>query len=68
MDPHQPPAAEPPVGKPERCRLSLQAPATRREVVLFGLLVLALVWIMTAREPRIVYVLPDEPARAGRLT
>jgi hypothetical protein len=68
MDPHQPPAAEPPVGKPESRGLSLQAPATRREVVLFGLLVLALVWFMTVREPRIVYVLPDEPARAGRLT
>jgi hypothetical protein len=67
MDSPPPPAASLSGSEPETRGLALRAPATRREVLLFGLLILALTWLITAREPTIVHVLPDEPARAGRL-
>ncbi len=48
--------------------LHLQAPATRREVLLFGLLILALVWALGSREPRTVLVVPDGSTRVGVIT
>jgi hypothetical protein len=46
----------------------LQAPATRSEVFLFGLLILALVWTFGGMTPRTVIVVPDTPVRAGVIT
>lgn len=39
--------------------LSLKAPATRREVFLFGLLLLGIAWLSLGERPRIVHVIPD---------
>ncbi len=47
--------------------LSLTAPATRREVLLFGLLIIALVWFTFGRE-RTVVIVPDEAVRVGIVT
>ena len=46
----------------------LQAPATRREVFLFGLLILALVWSTLGMKPRTVIVVPDTSVRLGVIT
>jgi hypothetical protein len=45
-----------------------QAPATRRETFLFGLLILALAWTMWGGEPRTVIVVPETGTRAGIIT
>jgi hypothetical protein len=57
-----------PDGRPAAWRSILQAPATRRETLLFGLLILALVWATIGQKPRIVVVVPDTPARIGVMT
>ena len=46
----------------------LLAPPTRREVLLFGLLLLALVFAFAWREPRTVLVVPDTHVRIGVIT
>jgi hypothetical protein len=46
----------------------LQAPATRREMLLFGLLILAIVWAFVSAGPRIVVVVPDTHVSAGVIT
>ena len=57
----------PPPGNPDRIPL-LQAPATRREVLLFGLLILALIWGTTDTRPRTVITVPDMAVRTGVIT
>jgi hypothetical protein len=46
----------------------LSGPATRREVLLFGLLILALVWVTVGQRPRTVVVVPDSAVRVGVIT
>ena len=46
----------------------LQAPPTRREALLFGLLILAMVWLMVAGSPRTVLVVPDTHVKVGVIT
>ena len=46
----------------------LQAPATRREMLLFGLLLLALVWAFASTGPRTVVVVPDTHVKVGVIT
>jgi hypothetical protein len=46
----------------------LQAPPTRREVLLFGLLLLAIVFAFAWREPRTVVVVPDTHVGIGVIT
>jgi hypothetical protein len=47
---------------------ALHAPATRRETFLFGLLILALAWMMWGREPRTVIVVPETYVPVGVIT
>jgi hypothetical protein len=61
-------ATNSPDGPPAAWRSVLQAPATRRETLLFGLLILALVWATLGQRPRTVVVVPDTPARIGVMT
>lgn len=42
--------------------------ATRREVFLFGLLILALVWMLVGQRVRTVIVVPDSAVHAGVIT
>jgi hypothetical protein len=46
----------------------LQAPVTRREMFLFGLLLLAIVWAFASRGPRTVVVVPDTHMTVGIIT
>ena len=46
----------------------LEAPPTRREVLLFGLLILAIIFSFASRQPRTVLVVPDDAARVGVVT
>jgi hypothetical protein len=46
----------------------LDAPATRREILLFGLLILGLVWITLGQEPRTLVIVPDSHIRVGVIT
>lgn len=51
-----------------RPRSLLHAPATRREILLFGLLILGLVWITLGQKPRTLIVVPDSHIRVGVIT
>jgi hypothetical protein len=42
--------------------------ATRREVFLFGALILALVWITIGQRPRTIVLVPDSAVRVGVIT
>jgi hypothetical protein len=53
---------------PGRGRSVMNAPATRRETLLFGLLILATIWVMLGNRPRTVVVVPDEAVRVGIIT
>ena len=55
--PHGEPNGSPKAPHP----LSLEAPPTRREVLLFGLLILAVAWLTLGPRPRIVHVVPESP-------
>jgi hypothetical protein len=46
----------------------LNGAATRREVLLFGLLILALAWVTLGQRPHTVVVVPDFAVRAGVIT
>ncbi len=46
----------------------LQAPATRREMLLFGILILAIVWAFASAGPRTVVVVPDSHVSVGVIT
>ena len=61
------PENPPPADAPPRPSL-LQAPPTRREVLLFGLLLLAIVWAFALRGPRTVVVVPDTYVGIGVMT
>jgi hypothetical protein len=47
---------------------ALDAPATRREILLFGLLILGIVWLMLGQKPRTLIVVPDSHVRIGVIT
>ena len=44
------------------------APPSRREVLLFGILLLALVWLLIGRREHTVVVIPDTRTSAGIIT
>jgi hypothetical protein len=46
----------------------LNAAATRREVFLFGLLILALIWVTLGQRAHTVVVVPDSAVRVGVIT
>jgi hypothetical protein len=55
--------------KPDLPERSLMlAPPSRREVLLFGLLLLALVWLLIGRREHTVVVIPDTRTSAGIIT
>lgn len=56
-----------PADRPPYAEL-LRAPPTRREVFLFGLLLLAIMWAFASAGPRTVIVVPDNRAAAGVIT
>lgn len=62
--PHGEPGGGPTAPHP----LSLQAPPTRREVLLFGLLILAVAWLTLGPRPRIVHVVPESSVSARVIT
>src|SRR4051794_27603765 len=62
------PADAHPDGPNPRAGALLTGPATRREVFLFGLLILALVWVTVGQRPRTVVVVPDSAVRVGVIT
>ena len=49
-------------------RSLMSGAATRREVFLFGVLILALVWITIGQRPRTIVLVPDSPVRIGVIT
>jgi hypothetical protein len=54
--------------RPARHPLSLNAPPTRREVLLFGLVILGLAYLTLGPRPRIVHVVPEPTAWQHALT
>jgi hypothetical protein len=46
----------------------MRGAATRREVFLFGVLILALVWITVGQRQRTIVLVPDSAVRVGVIT
>jgi hypothetical protein len=63
----RPDATTAPQPAPDR-RSLLGAPASRRETLLFGLLILALVWVALGNRPRTIVVVPDSHVQVGIIT
>ncbi len=61
--PENPTTAEPP-----HHPSLLQAPATRREMFLFGLLLLSIIWAFALSGPRTIVVVPDTHVKVGVIT